>query len=289
MSIMEYLGRLKGIADQLGVAGYVVSDKEKVQQTLSGLGPDFYVFTTALEVLPILPTFNELQGKLLQHEMNMKQLMRGTNQGNAHNVLVMEVAAGHRKGNGAHQGGMKRGHDEQTGKGILPTPSVTRRFQTNTTKKVPTCFQCNKEGRIKANCWFNPQNRSNKPEVDAQQILMTALSKMTVKQNDQGEWYLDSGAATHVTGNADLSKQPRGSFFLNVGIRSSEQVAGTRTEDRPEQKRPWQHQTLGGGTDPPAAQGKTEAESSHGGRDDEKQLRRRCQAEVQTETSNDGR
>ncbi|KAF3785849.1 hypothetical protein EJ110_NYTH26916 [Nymphaea thermarum] len=80
MSIMEYLGRLKGITDQLGVDGYVVSDKEKVQQTLSGLGPDFYAFTTALEVLPILPTFNELQGKLLQHEMNMKQLMRGTNQ-----------------------------------------------------------------------------------------------------------------------------------------------------------------------------------------------------------------
>ncbi|KAF3780821.1 hypothetical protein EJ110_NYTH38327 [Nymphaea thermarum] len=80
MSIMEYLGRLKGIADQLGVAGYVVSDKEKVQQTLSGLGQDFYAFTTALEVLPILPTFNELQGKLLQHEMNMQQLMRGTNQ-----------------------------------------------------------------------------------------------------------------------------------------------------------------------------------------------------------------
>ncbi|KAF3776103.1 hypothetical protein EJ110_NYTH33938 [Nymphaea thermarum] len=124
MSIMEYLGRLKGIVDQLGVAGYVVSDKEKVQQTLSGLGPDFYAFTTALEVLPILPTFNELQGKLLQHEMNMKQLMRGTNQGNAHNVLVMEVAAGHRKGNGAHQEGMNRGHDEQTGKvGAHPPPS----------------------------------------------------------------------------------------------------------------------------------------------------------------------
>ncbi|KAF3774896.1 hypothetical protein EJ110_NYTH52029 [Nymphaea thermarum] len=67
-SIMEYLGRLKGIADQLGVAGYLVFDKEKVQQTLSGLGPDFYSFTTALEVLPILPTFNELKGKLLQHE-----------------------------------------------------------------------------------------------------------------------------------------------------------------------------------------------------------------------------
>ncbi|KAF3781893.1 hypothetical protein EJ110_NYTH35328 [Nymphaea thermarum] len=78
---MEYLGRLKGIADQLGVAGYVVSDKEKVEQTLSSLGLDFYAFTTALEVLPILATFNELQGKLLQHEMNMKQLMGETKQG----------------------------------------------------------------------------------------------------------------------------------------------------------------------------------------------------------------
>ncbi|KAF3785230.1 Retrovirus-related Pol polyprotein from transposon TNT 1-94 [Nymphaea thermarum] len=116
LSVASTSSHEPGIVDQLGVAGYVVSDKEKVQQTLSGLEPDFYAFTTALEVLPILPTFNELQGKLLQHEMNMKQLMRGTNQGNAHNVLVMEAVAGHRKGNRTHQGGMNHGHDEQTGK-----------------------------------------------------------------------------------------------------------------------------------------------------------------------------
>lgn len=46
-----------------------------MQQTLSALGYDYHDFITAFEV-HVLPIFNELQGKLLQHEMNMKKLWR---------------------------------------------------------------------------------------------------------------------------------------------------------------------------------------------------------------------
>lgn len=41
MPVMDYLRRVREVADQLGVAENLVSDKEKVQQILSKLGPNF--------------------------------------------------------------------------------------------------------------------------------------------------------------------------------------------------------------------------------------------------------
>ncbi|KAF3775684.1 DUF21 domain-containing protein [Nymphaea thermarum] len=109
-SIMDYLGRIKAVADQLAASGNNISDKEKVQQTLNGLGHDYHAFITALEVLPVLPSFNE-QGKLLQHEMNMKRVIERTDQGNSQNVLAMNVKFGKSHGNSNHGG-----------RDILPTP-----------------------------------------------------------------------------------------------------------------------------------------------------------------------
>ncbi|KAF3775885.1 hypothetical protein EJ110_NYTH49552 [Nymphaea thermarum] len=99
------------VADQLAASENNISDKEKVQQTLNVLGHDYHAFITALEVLPVLPSFNELQGKLLQHEMNMKRVIERIGQGNSQNVLAMNVKFGKSHGNSNHGG-----------RSILPTP-----------------------------------------------------------------------------------------------------------------------------------------------------------------------
>lgn len=39
---------------------------------------------------------------------------------------------------------------------------------------------------------------------DGLNLLMTALSQLNIKQNEAGQWYIDSGAATHVT--SDVGK-----------------------------------------------------------------------------------
>ncbi|XP_049935202.1 uncharacterized protein LOC126410317 [Nymphaea colorata] len=137
--------------------------------------------------------------------MNMKRVIERTDQGNSQNVLAMNVKFGKSHGNTNHGG-----------RGILPTPHNQGISPLDTSRKIPICFQCNKKGHMKAQCWFNPQNKnkgvrhdykqggqsSKSTAEDMQQLLMAAFSKMTIKQNEQGEWFLDSGAATHVTGNA---------------------------------------------------------------------------------------
>ncbi|KAF3782478.1 Retrovirus-related Pol polyprotein from transposon TNT 1-94 [Nymphaea thermarum] len=211
-SVLEYLNEIKNVSDQLAAIGHPVSDKDKVQQALSGLGAEFDIFCTTLEVLLILPSFEDLKAKLFQHEAS--RIQRHQVISNSHNVLIT--------GTHTPQRNRTRSWTPQTGvgRGILPTPPGINA----TSRRVPTCFYCNKKGHVKSKCWHNPQNKGNQLRrenkaaagstssssnstsnvpADVQQLLMTALSKLNLKQNDQGEWYVDSGAATHVTGETD--------------------------------------------------------------------------------------
>ncbi|KAF3778269.1 Retrovirus-related Pol polyprotein from transposon TNT 1-94 [Nymphaea thermarum] len=213
-TVLEYLNEIKSVSDQLAVTGHPISDKDKVQQALSGLGTEFDIFCTALEVLPILPSFEDLKAKLFQHEASRVQ-RQNLISSNSHNVLITWTHAvqGHRTRPWTPQAGM--------GRGIFPTPPGTN-TTSSTPRRVPTCFYCNKRGHVKSECWHNPQNKNNHIRregkaaagaassssgqnvtsnipIDAQQLLMTVISKLQLKQNEQGEWYVDSGAAAHVT------------------------------------------------------------------------------------------
>ncbi|KAF3784821.1 hypothetical protein EJ110_NYTH26738 [Nymphaea thermarum] len=96
-TVLEYLNEIKSVSDQLAVIGHPVSDKDKVQQALSGLGTEFDIFCTALEVLPILPSFEDLKAKLFQHEASRVQ-RQNLISSNSHNVLITGTHAkkGHR-------------------------------------------------------------------------------------------------------------------------------------------------------------------------------------------------
>ncbi|KAF3772706.1 hypothetical protein EJ110_NYTH57204 [Nymphaea thermarum] len=213
-TVLEYLNEIKSVSDQLAAIGHPVSDRDKVQQALSGLGTEFDIFCTALEVLTVLPSFEDLKAKLFQHEASRVQ-RHNLVSSNSHNVLITGTHAlqGNRTRSWTPQAGM--------GRGILPTPP-SMNTTSATPRRIPTCFYCNKKGHVKSECWHNPQNKksqfrcenrtaagsapsssglnpTSKVSADVQQLLMTALSKLNLKQNEQGEWYVDSGAAAYVT------------------------------------------------------------------------------------------
>ncbi|KAF3778715.1 hypothetical protein EJ110_NYTH42953 [Nymphaea thermarum] len=151
-SVLEYIHEIKNVSDQLAIIGHPVSDKDKVQQALSGLGSEFDVLCTALEVLSVLPSFEDLKVKLIQHEANRAQRQELVHSG-SYNVLVTGAHALH--------GSCPRVWNSQAGFG-----------------------------------------KASNISPDVQQILMTALSKVNLRQNEEGQWYVDSGAAAHVTGDA---------------------------------------------------------------------------------------
>ncbi|KAF3778167.1 hypothetical protein EJ110_NYTH44028 [Nymphaea thermarum] len=93
-SVLEYIHEIKNVSDQFAIIGHPVNDKDKVQQALSGLGSEFDIFCTALEVLPILPSFEDLKAKLIQHEASRVQRQELVQSG-SHNVLVTRAHALH--------------------------------------------------------------------------------------------------------------------------------------------------------------------------------------------------
>ncbi|KAF3777856.1 Retrovirus-related Pol polyprotein from transposon TNT 1-94 [Nymphaea thermarum] len=152
-TVLEYLNEIKSVSDQLAAIGHPVSDKDKVQQALSGLGTDFDIFCTALEVLPILPSFEDLKAKLFQQEASRVQ-RQNLIPSNSHNVLII--------GTHALQGNRTRPWTSQAGMGrcILPTPPGMNAMS-SMSRRVPSCFYCNKRGHVKSECWHNPQNKNN--------------------------------------------------------------------------------------------------------------------------------
>ncbi|KAF3783428.1 hypothetical protein EJ110_NYTH27691 [Nymphaea thermarum] len=182
-TVLEYLNEIKSVSDQLAAIGHPVSDKDKVQQALSRLGTEFDIFCTALEVLPILPSFEDLKAKLFQHEASRVQ-RQNLIPSNSHNVLIT----------GTH-----------AIKDIVPVLGPLRQeweevfFQPLQNKNN----HIRREGKAAAGAASSSsgQNMTSNIPADAQQLLMTAISKLQLKQNEQGEWYVDSGAAAHVTGD----------------------------------------------------------------------------------------
>ncbi|KAF3773714.1 hypothetical protein EJ110_NYTH53669 [Nymphaea thermarum] len=83
---------IKNVSDQLAIIRHPVSDKDKVQQALSRLGSEFDVFCTALEVLPVFPSFEDLKAKLIQHEAS-RILRQELFTSGSHNVLVTGIHA----------------------------------------------------------------------------------------------------------------------------------------------------------------------------------------------------
>ncbi|KAF3778842.1 hypothetical protein EJ110_NYTH41616 [Nymphaea thermarum] len=175
---------------------------------------------TAMELWTTLATtYSQVsEARFLQLKRQFQDIKRGTRSvleylNEIKNVSDQLAAIGHPVSD-KDKGNRTQPWTPQTGmgRGILPTPPGINA----TARRVPTCFYCNKKGHVKSECWHNPQNKGNQgrrenkaaagssstPNVpaDVQQLLMTALSKLNLKQNDQEEWYVDSGAVAHVTG-----------------------------------------------------------------------------------------
>jgi hypothetical protein len=71
--VNEYLQFIKTIADELSLCGSPVSDVDLVVHVLNGLGQEFRDIAAAVHARDTVITFDELQDKLLAHELYLKR------------------------------------------------------------------------------------------------------------------------------------------------------------------------------------------------------------------------
>ncbi|XP_075084990.1 uncharacterized protein LOC142168231 [Nicotiana tabacum] len=72
--VAEYLQFIKSIAEELSLCGSPVSDVDLIVHILSGVGPKFRDIAAVVRARDTVISFDELQDKLLAHELYLKQI-----------------------------------------------------------------------------------------------------------------------------------------------------------------------------------------------------------------------
>ncbi|XP_058009934.1 uncharacterized protein LOC131183293 [Hevea brasiliensis] len=72
--VAKYLQLVKSIAEELSLCGSPVNDVDLIIHVLGGIGSEFRDIATAMHARDTIISFDELQDKLLDHELHLKQI-----------------------------------------------------------------------------------------------------------------------------------------------------------------------------------------------------------------------
>jgi len=189
----DYLMKMKDLADKLKMAGSPISNADLVIQTLNGLDVDYNPVVVKLSD-QINISWVDLQAQLLAFESRLDQLnnLNNINLNATANVANKTEFRGNRfnpRGNwrGSNFRNMRGGR----GKGRL---------------SKPVCQVCTKTGHTAVNCYYRfdkSYTGTSHSNVDVEK-QGTNSAFLASPYNDQDyEWYFDSGASNHVTHQAN--------------------------------------------------------------------------------------
>ena len=199
-SVAEFFVKMKGLADDMASAGRKLEDEELVTFIITGLGEEFesIVSAVASRVEPI--SVNELYAQLIAFEQR-KEIHGGSSQSSA-NVATKGGRGGgsgasnqqQRGRNDGGRGGFRRGGGGRGNGGRNNNGGGGGR---NFLAGV-FCQLCGKEGHTVVRCFKRfDANFTGPPQK-------SASSANTAPYGVDTNWYVDSGATDHITG--DLEK-----------------------------------------------------------------------------------
>ncbi|KAL5543673.1 hypothetical protein UlMin_007457 [Ulmus minor] len=73
MSMIDYLIKIKGIADSLGAIGELVSEQDQIMNLFVSLGADYNAFVTAINTRDDKISLEAVQSMLLSYEQRLEQ------------------------------------------------------------------------------------------------------------------------------------------------------------------------------------------------------------------------
>ena len=200
-SVAELFVKMKGLADDMASAGRRVEDEELVAYILTGLGDEFESIVSAVSTRVESISVNELYAQLVAFEQRKEihgggfqsstnLATKGGRGGTSFNQSCGRHDSGRggfRRGSGGHGNGGGRGNGSQGGGG------GGRNFQSGV-----FCQLCGKEGHMVVRCFKRfDTNFTGPPQKSASFANMAPYGADT-------NWYIDSGATDHITG--DLEK-----------------------------------------------------------------------------------
>ncbi|RVW86789.1 Retrovirus-related Pol polyprotein from transposon RE1 [Vitis vinifera] len=204
LSMIDYIMKVKGAADSLAAIGEPVSEQDQVMNLLGGLGSDYNVVVTVINIRDDKISIEAVHSMLLAFEHRLEQ--------QSSIEQFSPISANYASSSNSRGGGRKYNGD----RGQNHTPNISnytyrgrgrggrydqnRRHNSNSSEK-PQCQLCGKFGHIVQICYY---------KFD--------ISYQSSQTNDT--WYLDSGANHHLTqsvGNLTSSSPYTGTDKVTIG------------------------------------------------------------------------
>ncbi|KAJ0508279.1 putative RNA-directed DNA polymerase [Helianthus annuus] len=219
-AVADFLSNVMKIVNQKRAYGETVTDQKVVEKVLRSLPVRWDHVVTAIEEskdLSVL-TFDQLMGSLQAHEARVNRSVEAVTEEQAFQAFSKEQT-GQREDErpGSYRG---RGRNSLRGRG-----RGRGRFSGRGRGSIQ-CYNCNRFGHVRADCWSEPQVQAAVEEIeeeddnklfmaveiemkDEKEVEEEDDSKLLMAVGDErkGEhdiWFVDSGCSNHMTGKRSL-------------------------------------------------------------------------------------
>ncbi|XP_021317484.1 bromodomain and WD repeat-containing protein 3-like [Sorghum bicolor] len=184
-TLSEYFVKMKALGDDMALAGRRLEDEELVSYILTGLDENYEAVVSTVSARVESISVSELYTQLMSFESRKEMKNAGSNSsvntatrgGNGGNSFGGRNGGGHGGGRGNGRGGGRGGRGPN--------------FQAGVVSQL-----CGKEGHAVVDCWKRfDQSWTGPPRK--------SMSSTTTSYGVDTNWYMDTGATDHVTGELE--------------------------------------------------------------------------------------
>ncbi|PKU80871.1 Retrovirus-related Pol polyprotein from transposon TNT 1-94 [Dendrobium catenatum] len=181
MTMTQYLTEVKKIVDQIASAGSSVDPEDVIIYILNGLPLAYQSFATTIRTMQGSLSLDSLYALLISEEIHLKLA-----------ALKFPKLPDNQSALYTTRGRGRRGRGRQ-----LPTMGPAT--STNPNSSI-VCQICKKKGHSANACWHR-LNANYKPQQQA--VKNTSALIANNEGNSTSDWYIDSGASSHMTNTTE--------------------------------------------------------------------------------------
>lgn len=190
MSVAEYIGKMKTLADEMASAGKPLEEEELVSYILSGLDMEYNPIVSTLVGRAEPASVGEVYSQLLSFEQRIR-LLQGVQGG-----PLQSSANSAMRGRGGFQHSFQRGRGRGRGIGGRGSNNYTSSRSSYGEDTRPKCQLCKKRGHTVETCWHRFDHDFIPP---SEKMAAAATTSYGVDTN----WYIDTGATDRITSELD--------------------------------------------------------------------------------------
>ncbi|PKU70250.1 Retrovirus-related Pol polyprotein from transposon TNT 1-94 [Dendrobium catenatum] len=222
-TMSQYLLTIKSKVDAISAAGSALDPEDVILYTLNGLPTTYQAFKTAIRTNLQPITLDDLYTLLCSEEVNLAQEASKSIQQLqlTDNTTALAAARGRGRGRNYYPRGGRQSNRNSPGNSSNNNSSIPERYS----NRNIICQICAKQGHSAAKCWYRHdtthQDSNSRPAL----FSPTEVSR-------QNEWFLDSGASTHLTSDASqlsTTEPYRGNSQVTLGNGHNLSIRNTGT------------------------------------------------------------